>query len=297
MPPKRSPAEELEANIRQLEEDESGQRIEEVPEADLEQEEEVILPDDQLEPEGEPEPDEVEVFGEKITKSEWEQRKKDSENIGRMAAAHTQRSQELASERDRIAARAREIERLEQVARQDPQAAMAMLTGQEPDDESAARVAYQRLVQRLDDLEASKKRESSKRAIEEIEGTIRREVRNNPVLQDFADDYVSSVRGALLSDRELSESNYQDRIRHHVSETADLQKRRDALRQRKIKEARAKGKRASVPRSAGGTAPKPRAARNEETPWAPGKKGLDVDWDAVDKKAVKYLQEMEAKEE
>lgn len=325
MGPKRV-SEAVEKSLQQLEQEERGIPSKEtVPETDLEDietesaeeptqeapepEGEESLAGGADEPEetteGEPEAEEIEAWGRKFTRQQFEEILKDSENVGRMAASHTRRMQELADQERELERRrqsfegvSREVEHLRQLARSGPDGAdlvAAYLRGEDQGKVSGD-MRVQRLEEEVKTLRQSQQSRSSSAAVQQVEDVIRRAVSADPNLNDDPDTETKAVLAELLLERDINEHNWQDKVNTIIRKKSERQQARDRKRLDNALKAKRKATTASVPRSSGAASPTPRGVAKSGTPWVRGRKGFDVNFDEVHKRAIKFMEEREKQE-
>ncbi|MCP5059031.1 MAG: hypothetical protein GY937_20190 [bacterium] len=283
---------EIDQKIEELEKRvESGEDVSEETEESSEETE------SNNEPQGEETPEELDVFGRKVTREQWDKMLENDENVSGMVAAHTRRSQDL-SQRERDLERARsdlenklrEFEHVRSLASNDPEAATRYLAG---DPEAATEKQESDLRNEVREVKETLQAEQKRRAMAALQGTVIKKLKKTTHLKDDPEEHVEEVLKGLFTDRSVSLDNYTRKADELIESLNEKQKKREARILAKYAESKEKGKRMTVPKTADARSPTPKAKAAERI--SPRRDG-SVDWDAVDEKAVAFLEERNRRE-
>jgi hypothetical protein len=248
-----------------------------------------------------PEPDAVTVFGETITKEEWEEHKKAKENISGLVASYTRKFQDLSDQRKeldefkgKVNERLQEVEHIRTLAQSaGPEAVHAYLSGEELEPGADQALALKKIQEKLDRLERGNQTSARNAALNEVRAGVLAELQSNDILKTDADSFVNLVQNELFAASGVDVNNWRDKVKEIVTEKATAQESRDRARLERHLKAKAKGKAATVPRSAGASAPKPTGTKEKRTKWAEGMKNIQIDTDDLTRRAEKFMQEYE----
>lgn len=263
-------------------------------------EEEPDSPVEEETPEEE-QPEAVEVFGQKLTKEEWEEYRQARDNQAKMVASHTQRSQELADERRRIReeeARLRkqlsEVEYLKELARRDPEAAAAYLRGDEDvAEEVTAGRHTKELADRVARIEMTEQEKAQRDAMEKVRSEVISQVSGKDLLKDDLDEHVDFLMTRVVSlarQGKINSENWRSELGRLVDERSKREKSRlDSYLEKhgKLVKHKEKVRKMSAPRSSEGRPITPEPEANRVTP----RRGGRVDWDKVTQDAISFEKE------